>query len=449
MNEPTTHDGGGAPAVPMRQVAAVAVGNALEFYDFLTFAFFALQIGHTFFPAQSASSSLLLSLATFGAGFLTRPLGGYVIGRMGDRVGRKPAMMLSFGLMGIAIFGIALTPSYASIGIAAPVLLVLWRLLQGFALGGEVGPSTAFLLEIAPPGKRGLYSSLQSTSQNVAKLAAGVVGFLLTSFLGAQALDQWGWRIAFLVGAAIVPLGLVIRRSLPETLHASPISLPQSVAAAAAANPRYTRIAVLGFIMLACATTQTYVQLYFTTYAQATLHMSASAAFAASIISNLCGAAVCPIAGALSDRFGRRPLMIAGTLLLGAGTLPAFFIVNQLRTPAALYVVTALLAMVSAAFQPTILTAITEALPRNVRSGALGLVYALAITIFGGSTQFIIAWLTGVTGNPLSPGWYMAASALIGFGAMVMMRETAPRVLARGRGSPAAAPSGLTPGEGR
>ena len=152
------------------QLAAVVAGNALEFYDFLIFGFFAVQIGTTFFPGKDPTGSLLLTLATFGVGFLTRPLGGLVIGPLGDRIGRKPAMLFSFGLMGLSITGLALTPSYASIGIAAPILVVLFRLLQGFALGGEVGPATAFLLEAAPTEKRGLYVSFQLATQQMRSL---------------------------------------------------------------------------------------------------------------------------------------------------------------------------------------------------------------------------------------------------------------------------------------
>ena len=188
-----------------RQVAAVAAGNALEFYDFLCCSFFAVQIGGTFFPSHNAAASLLASLATFGAGFLTRPVGALVIGRFADRMGRKPAMLLSFGLMGAAIVGLALTPPARSIGVAAPILAIGFRLMQGFALGGEVGPSTAYLVEAAPPHRRGLYVSMQYMGQDAAVLAAGLMGVGLAGVMGADALRDYGWRIAFLAGAVIVP----------------------------------------------------------------------------------------------------------------------------------------------------------------------------------------------------------------------------------------------------
>ena len=192
-----------------RHIAAVIAGNALEYYDFLTYAFFAAQIGRTFFPSDKPATSLLASLATFGAGFLTRPLGAFVLGRMGDQVGRKPALLLSFALIGVAIVGLALTPSYANIGIAAPIAAIAFRMLQGFALGGEIGPSAAFLAEAAPPHRRGIYSSLLYMGADGAILVAGVVGLALTDLMGDAGLDRSGWRIAFLIGAAILPVGFM------------------------------------------------------------------------------------------------------------------------------------------------------------------------------------------------------------------------------------------------
>ena len=205
------------PRLTRSQIAAVTAGNALEFYDFVTYAFFAAQIGRALFPGDS-SNKLLLSLATFGVGFLTRPLGGVIIGRMADRRGRKPAMILSFTIMGVAMTGLALTPSYAAAGMAAPLLAIFFRLLQGFALGGEVGPNIAYLMEAAPPGRRGFFISLHFASADFAVLVAGLVGFGLSSILTSGQLEAWGWRAAFLLGAAIVPLGLRLRKTLVETL---------------------------------------------------------------------------------------------------------------------------------------------------------------------------------------------------------------------------------------
>lgn len=411
--------------VRARHVAAVAAGNALEFYNFVAYAFFAVQIGGAFFPARTAASSLLLSLATFGAGFLMRPLGGLVLGRMADRRGRRPAMMLSFTLMGVGMVGLALTPPYHSIGLAAPVLVIAMRLLQGFAVGGEVGPSLAFLVEAAPPERRGFYTSLQPATADAAAFVAGVTGVVLATLLTPQALDKWGWRVAFLMGAAIVPVGLMIRRTLPETLHRAEAGATQS--APPADNRR--RIALLGFAILASATVIGYVQTNLTTYAASTLHMSARAAFAATMVSGLCMTTFDPIGGWLSDRIGRKPVMITATALLAASTYPAFLAIVRFHTPAALYWASAVLAILTGLTQGPVLTAVTEGLPRAVRAGTLAIVYALAISVFGGSTQFVINWLIGVTGNPLAPGWYMLAAATVGVGAMCLMRESAPRAM--------------------
>jgi MFS transporter, MHS family, citrate/tricarballylate:H+ symporter len=405
--------------MPARDVAAVVVGNGLEFYDFIAYAFFALQISRTFFPARTPGTSLLLSLATFGAGFLMRPLGAAVLGRLADRVGRRPAMLASFSLMGIGMVGLALTPSYRSIGIAAPLLVIAWRLLQGFSVGGEVGASLAYLVEAAPPGRRGLYSSLQPLTSDAAAFCAGAVGLALSSALTEAQLDDFGWRIAFLLGAAIVPVGLVLRRALPETsLDAEP---PPAVATGG-----YRRVAVLGFGMLAAGTVIGYVQNYLTTYAADTLGLSAQLAFTATMVSAASMMCCDPLGGWLSDRLGRRPVMIVSTALLAGCTYPAFLAIVHFHSPAALYGACVLLGLLTGLNQGPVVAALAESLPRRVRGRALSLVYALAIAVFGGSTQFAVKWLLRATGNPLAPGWYMLGAALLGLLSMSLLRESAP-----------------------
>lgn len=407
-----------------RQVAAVAVGNAIEFYDFVTYAFFAAQIGRTFFPSDEPGASLLASLATFGAGFLTRPLGAWVIGRMGDRRGRKPAMLLSFGLIGVAVIGLPLVPSYASIGVAAPVLVVLFRLLQGFALGGEVGPSTAFLMEAAPLHRRGLYISLQAMGADAAVLVAGLVGVGLAHVLTPAELDAWGWRVALGLGAVIVPFGLAMRRRLVETFE--PRRPPQP-----AAGSGHLRIGLLGLAMLAAATTSNYVLEYMTTYANTTLGLPERVALGATALIGLCGLVCDPLSGWMSDRIGRKPVMLVPWLVLLLAILPAFWLLDRERSGAVLYGATIVLTVASTLSTGTVLVAVTESLPAHVRSGALAMVYALAISVFGGSTQFAVAWLTRLTGNALAPAWYMIASVLLGLLAVSFLPESAPVRLRR------------------
>jgi MFS family permease len=418
-------------SIPLRHVMAVFVGNGLEFYDFLTFSYFAVYIARTFYPGGSASAGLLATLATFGAGFLTRPIGAMVIGRMGDKIGRKPAMVISFTLMGVAIVGLACTPSYAMIGPAAPILVLLFRLVQGFALGGEVGPTTAFMAEAAPPNRRGLYLSMQYATQDAAILVAGLVGTTLAAHLTAQQLQDWGWRAALLLGAAIVPFGLMLRRTLPETLgHVHPDeSAPQAPAAslreAGRARP-YLRIVVLGLMMLTAGTIGSYTLNYMTTYALDTLKLPATLAFSLLILNG--GVSMCfeALSGWLSDKFGRKPVMIIPGVLLVLAILPCFWVIDHVRTVGALYGAEAVMAILAAVSAVPVIVTITETLPASIRSGAVAMIYAFAISIFGGSTQFMIKLLIDRTGNPLAPAYYWTVAAIMGVIAMSLVKESAP-----------------------
>jgi len=413
------------PKLLARHVAAVAAGNALEFYDFLTFSYFAVYIGHTFFPFATGSNSLLFTLITFGVGFLTRPLGGIVIGNMGDRIGRRPAMVLSFTLMGLGVIGLALTPSYAQIGMAAPVLVILFRLLQGFALGGEVGPSTAFLVEAAPPERRGFYGSLQYMTQDTAVLAAGIVGTVLASVLTTQQLTDWGWRVAFLLGAVIVPFGIIARRNLPET-HAT--SADDAGSRWEEFKP-YRLVALLGLLMLMGGTIATYIGGYMTTYAIDTLHMPANVSFGVNIVLGLCAITFQPLSGYLSDIFGRKPLMVGFGILLVLSAAPAFWVISTYRTTLALYGMGGLITILLALSATPVIVALTETIPARIRSGTVSIIYAVSIAIFGGSAQPIVKWLIENMHNSLAPAWYMTIAYSIAIVAMMLMPETAPRKL--------------------
>ena len=408
-------------------VLGATIGNMLEFYDFVTYSFFATQIGHAFFPARSEFASLLLSLAPVGAGFVTRPIGAIVIGSYSDRAGRRPAMILSFAMMGIAILVLALTPSYDAIGVAAPIVVILARLTQGFSLGGEVGPTTAYLMEAASSQHRGLAVSFQPASQQVAATAGALIGEILSLTMTNDALDAYGWRIAFLLGAATLPFGLWLRRTLPETLHRTETPSIQVQNAEAAKTLRgNTRLLGLGLVILASGTIITYVTQYMTTYAQHTLHVDAPLAFATTVVSNGIGIAAAFLGGWLADRAGRWPIMVWPQIAALLMTYPIFLWVVESRNSAALLGGLGLLALVGSIPYSAFYVALVEGLPKGIRGGAFATIYAVAIAIFGGTAQLVVAWLTEVTGNALAPAWYLLLATAAGLGAMIFMPETAP-----------------------
>lgn len=424
----------GRQKMQRRHIVAVTVGNALEFYDFVTYAFFSIQIGHAFFPSQNAYASLMLSLATFGAGFVTRPLGAFVIGNYADRVGRRPAMLLCFMLMGGAIVGMALIPTYATIGVAAPILAVLARMAQGFSLGGEIGSNTAYLTEAAAPENRGLVVSWQGASQNVAVTAGGLVGVVLTAWMPAASLDAYGWRIAFLLGAITVPFGLWLRSSLPETLHAK-----EAAPAAAASAPRsrmslargHWRIFACGLGYLASGTIGTYIFDYIVTYAQDTMHLTARVGFIAAAGGNLLGVPVTLYAGWLSDRYGRRPLNIWGNLLFLVLIYPTFAWIAATHSVFAFITGMIYLNAIAGITAASFYAGLSESLPKSIRGTGFGMTYSLAIAAFGGTTQLVVTWLIHVTGNPVAPAWYLTGAVAIGQIALMFMPESAPIKLAR------------------
>ncbi len=426
-----------------RAVAAATIGNALEFYDFITYAFFAIQIGHAFFPAASAYASLMLSLATFGAGFITRPIGALVIGSWSDRVGRRPAMMASFTLMGAAIIAIAIIPPYAKIGIAAPILAIVARLAQGFSLGGEVGPTTAYLLEAAPIHRRGLSVSWQGASQALASVAAALVGFGLSAVLSHTALEAYGWRIAFLLGAVTLPFGLWIRSNLPEPPDREPARAdrPADLGATLRAN---IRIIVLGMIVLAGGTIATYIFNYLITFTQNTLHRPPIVAFATAVLSGVTTLAATLFGGWLSDKVGRRPMMIWPRLANLVLILPVFWAIVEARSLTALLLGPALLALLGSLSGGPFYAALSESLPRHIRGRTIATMYAVAITIFGGTTQPVVTWLLHVTGDPMALAWCLVTTSGAGTIAIAFILESAPVRLGLLE-TPAASAAPLTP----
>jgi len=349
-------------------------------------------------------------------------VGAVVIGRIGDRVGRKPAMLLSFALMGLGMLGLVLIPPYAAIGPLAPVLLVLCRLVQGFALGGEVGPTTAFLIEAARPASRALVGSWQSASQSVASLAGATAGLVLAHLMTQAQLDAYGWRIAFGLGALVLPFGLVLRRSLPETLHRrEPATKTPGPGWRAQVRP-----VVLGLMMIMSFTTSTYVLLYMTTYASQTLHMGPVTSFGATVANGVCGVGFTLLGGWLADRLGRKPVMITGRVLFLLATLPAFLMMTRHRDPATVIVATAVMSALSSVSVGVALVALTENIRKEARSMAMAVLYAVGVTVFGGVAQPAVSALVKATGDPLAPAWYLMAAALVGIVAMALLPETRP-----------------------
>jgi MHS family citrate/tricarballylate:H+ symporter-like MFS transporter len=410
-----------------RAAFAATIGNMLEFYDFITYSFFAIEIGHTFFPTQSEYGSLMLSLATFAAGFVTRPLGGIVLGIYSDRVGRRPAMLLSFALMGAAILVISLTPSYNSIGLAAPIIVIAARMAQGFALGGEVGPTTAYLMEIAPPERRALVVSWQPASQQIAATAGALVGVILSKTMAPEALEAYGWRLAFLIGAACLPFGLWMRRTLPETiLHGGRGAKASENSSHLRQARRYIHLILLALMILASGTIATYVTQYMTTYAKNTLHVAPTLAFAVSLVSNGLGIAGALLGGWLADLLGRKPVMVWPQLVALVLTYPTFLWIVHAPGVLSLLLGFGALSLIGSLPFTAFYATFTEALPQEIRGGVFATIYAIAIASFGGTAQLVVTWLLHVSGNPLAPSWYLLLAGSIGLIAMSLMPETAP-----------------------
>ncbi len=431
--ESTFPEDAGTPKLDTRAIAAVILGNALEFYDFTTYSFFAVFIGDAFFPSQDAFTRLMGSLAAFGIGYVARPIGGVFIGAYADRAGRKPAMVLTIALMAVGMLMLVVTPGYATIGIAAPVLVVLGRLVQGFALGGEVGPSTAYLLEAAPSAKRGFITSWQLASQGIATLIAGAVGFTMSLILSQPEMQSWGWRVPFIVGLAIVPVGLIIRTHLPETAGMESSAAHKAEHSASRIFARlirdHARTMIAATAVIAAGAVSGAVGYYMTSYAKVTLHLSESVSIAATLMLGVASVIFCLLGGWAADRFGRKPVMIVPRALLAIAAYPAYYLMVHQPSAWSVFSMTALISALSSLCSSAAIVAIPESLPRAVRSAGLAIAYAFSVTIFGGSTQLFVAWLIKVTDDPLSPAYYLIIASVVGVIAPFFMKETGHRPL--------------------
>jgi MFS transporter, MHS family, proline/betaine transporter len=415
-----------------RAIVVSTIGNALEWFDFLVYGFFAVIIAKLYFPATNPTLSLLATWATFGVGFLTRPLGGIVLGAVADRVGRKSALTLTISLMAVGIAFVAFSPTYQSIGIAAPILMLIGRLIQGFSAGGEVGCATAFLVEYAPPGRRGYFGSFQMVAQAIASLLGSLFGAVLTRSLSPEHLYSWGWRVPFVVGLMIVPVGLYLRTKLDE----SPVFVEKREKDELTTSPirdtatKHWMQVAAGFGLTVFGTVGTYIfLLYMPAHATRVLHLSLTDGLISSACGAVCYLVVCPIAGAWSDRIGRKKMMLSA---LGAALVTAYPIFAVLTAHPSLPMLIAcqvLLMVYLAVFQGCYPAFISELLPSSIRSTGISVSYNVAVMIFGGFAPAIVQWLTMATGDPLSICYYVIFGSAVAFFTLLPLRDRYSEVL--------------------
>ena len=397
----------------LRLISACTIGNALEFYDFVIFSFFARTIGQLFFPGGDQTAQLLLAFATYGVGFFLRPLGGVILGAYADRRGRKRATILTLMMMALGTGMIGLAPVYATAGILGPMVLVLGRLIQGFSAGGEVGASTTLLAEYAPPSKRGFWGSWQLASQGLAVMVAAGVAFTIFTTMAPADVAAWGWRVPFLLGVLIVPIGLWLRAALEETHANEDDAKTKDVSSLREAFGHHLGKIVSGVGMIIGGTAaNAVVVLYIATYAVTQLKMAPTTGLLAGVVAGVVTLIAAPIGGMISDRLGRRPVAFVAYLLILLTIYPAFLYLNANPTVPTLLVIVAFLAMLNAVGGATIIITLAEIFPVEVRATGMSLVYALGVAIFGGFGQFIVTWLIQVTGSPIAPAYYVMTCAV-------------------------------------
>jgi MHS family proline/betaine transporter-like MFS transporter len=411
-----------------KAITAAVIGNALEWYDFAVYSYVATIIARNFFPSGDDAAALLATFAVFGAGFIIRPLGGIVIGWMGDAMGRKAAMVVTILLMAFGTALIGVIPSYATIGIWAPILLVLARLLQSFSVGGEFGSAIAFIVEWAPPQKRGLYGSLQQISVVAGLLLGSAFAALLTTIMTPEALEAWGWRIPFLVGGVIGLVGLYMRRNVGETP-----AYRRAVEAASQSEEKATPPMLLALRAFGFATVWTvsfYIFLfYMPTFTQKFAGISRSAALWSNTAGLVLLMLAIPVMGALSDRIGRKPLLLACCVAFIILPYPLFHWMLSGVSLTTIVLIQLLVGLAISLFAGPAPAAMAEIFATRTRSTYMSTGYAFATTIFGGFAPFIATWLIGKTGSPISPTYYVIAAAVISLVAVLGLRETAHKPL--------------------
>jgi MFS family permease len=411
-------------AVNLRRILRVASGNALEMYDFQIFGFYAPAIARTFFPGANEYTSLMLSLTTFGAGFLMRPLGAVVLGAYIDQHGRRAGLLLTLSLMAAGTLSIACLPGYATLGLAAAILVLVGRMLQGFSAGVELGGVAVYLSEIAPRERRGFYVSWQSGSQQVAVMFAAGLGIVLTSFLSAQQMSEWGWRVPLLAGCLLLPLLFYLRRSLeetPEFLARPRRPRTSEILESLLAN---WRLVLLGMMMSTLTTVCYYLATVYTpTYGSTELHLASTSTLIVTFATGVCSLFWLPVSGSLSDRIGRRPILLACAAAALLTAYPALAWLVSSPSFSRLLAVEVWFAFLYAAYNGAMAPLLVEIMPAGMRTSGFALAYSLATALFGGFTPAICTYLIHVTGNRAVPGVWLSMAAALGLAAVLMVRS--------------------------
>ena len=419
---------GGARPVPLQSarqaITAAGIGNVLEYYDFGVYGFLAATLGRKFFPGTDPTASLLATFAAFGIAFLARPLGAVVLGRLGDVRGRKSTLVLTIVLMAVGTAGIGLIPDYAAIGVAAPILLVLCRVLQGLSAGGEWGNATAFIVEWSPEGRRGFFGSWSQASVVGGLLLSSAVAALLNTAFTAEQVEAWAWRIPFLLGALLLPVGLWLRRGIDETPRFRAEQSGERSGLADLGSPLGLMARAFGFTIL--WTVSYYIMLtYLPTFTQRYAGLSATESLWSNTIGLVVLVAAIPVMGALSDRVGRKPLLLFCCLAFVLLAYPGFRL--MLAAPGLPTVLPIQIAfdLVIAAFAGAGPAAIVELFPTRSRTTLMSISYSLAVALFGGFAPFIATWLISTTGTPIAPTYYLIAAGLVSALTILPFRETA------------------------
>jgi MFS family permease len=405
-------------------VFRVVSGNFLEMYDFMVYGFYASSIAKAMFPGDNEFISLLLSLATFGVGFLMRPLGAIVLGSYMDKHGRRAGLIVTLTLMSIGVLLIAVTPGYASIGVLAPVLVIAGRLLQGFSAGAESGGVSVYLSEIAPPGRRGFYVSWQSASQQISVLIAAILGVVLRFTLSGEQMDAWGWRIPFLFGCSIIPVLFWIRRSVEES-HVFKAQKPQSVGSIFRSLASNWKIIAWSTMLVTLTSIMFYlITAYTPTYGRAVLGLKPIDTFWVTIGVATTTFIMIPVMAAVSDKVGRKPMLAGASLIIAIVSYPAMSWLVTAPSFGTLLAVEVGFAVLYATYQASLVVTLTEIIPSNVRGTGFSLAYSLSQAIFGGFTPAICTLLIHITGNKAVPGAWLAVGAVLAFVAtLAVVRE--------------------------